>query len=86
MAGPHVAGAAALLLSAVPALAGRPDRLEAMLLAGARPKVAPVACGPEAIGVVPNDAPTGRGSEAAASLAARTAISTASPSAPTTAS
>jgi subtilisin family serine protease len=70
MAGPHVAGAAALLLSAVPALAGRPDRLEAILLAGARPKVAPVACGPEAIGAVPNDTYGSGIVEAAASLAA----------------
>ena len=70
MAGPHVAGAAALLLSAVPALAGNPDRLEALLLAGARPKIAPVACGPEAVGAVPNGTFGAGIVEAASSLAA----------------
>jgi len=70
MAGPHVAGAAALLLSAVPALAGNPDRLEALLLAGSRPKVAPVACGPEAVGAVPNGTFGAGIVEAANSLAA----------------
>jgi subtilisin family serine protease len=55
MASPHVAGAAALLLSANPSLKGLPDRLESLMLAGARPKTAPVACGGEAVGAIPNN-------------------------------
>jgi subtilisin family serine protease len=70
MAGPHVAGAAALLLSAVPALAGRPDRMEALLRTGARPMAASVACGPEVVGAVPNETFGAGIVEAAAALAA----------------
>ncbi len=55
MAAPHVAGVTALLLSANPALSGLPDRLEAVLLAGARPMTAVVECGGESPGVVPNN-------------------------------
>jgi subtilisin family serine protease len=54
MASPHVAGAAALLRSAIPALDGRPGLMEQLLLAGARPKTAPFACGGESAGAVPN--------------------------------
>jgi subtilisin family serine protease len=54
MASPHTAGAAALLLSAIPVLRGDPDRAERLLLAGARPRTAPAPCGTESPGAVPN--------------------------------
>jgi subtilisin family serine protease len=44
MAGPHVAGAVALLWSADPALAGDLDRTEAILLETARPMTVGIAC------------------------------------------
>jgi len=55
MASPHVAGVAALLHSAIPALDGQPQRMEALLLAGARPTAAPFVCGPELVGQMPNN-------------------------------
>jgi subtilisin family serine protease len=55
MAGPHVAGVAALLHSANPALDGQPERMEALLLAGARPMAASSTCGTELAGQVPNN-------------------------------
>jgi len=56
MASPHVAGVAALLLSAIPELDGKPDRMEEILLAGALPIPIPtgMTCGGEAGGAVPN--------------------------------
>ncbi|MGD8374891.1 MAG: S8 family serine peptidase [Acidobacteriota bacterium] len=70
MATPHVAGVAALLLSAIPALAGQPGRIEDLIIAGARPRQAPFACGLEPQGAVPNNT-FGHGIvDAAASLAA----------------
>ena len=44
MAGPHVAGAVALLWSADPALIGDLDRTEAILLETARPMTVDAAC------------------------------------------
>jgi subtilisin family serine protease len=48
MAGPHVAGAVALLWSADPALIGDLDRTEAILLETARPQMVDAACAAEA--------------------------------------
>jgi subtilisin family serine protease len=45
MAGPHVAGAAALLMSAYPALIGKPDLLQTRLERSAVPRTAAVNCG-----------------------------------------
>ena len=46
MAGPHVAGGVALLLSAIPALDGDVERIQYILEASADPMVDPSACGP----------------------------------------
>lgn len=45
MAAPHVAGAAALLLSALPALTGQPEALEARLKGAAVPRTTTETCG-----------------------------------------
>jgi hypothetical protein len=50
-----VAGVAALLHSANPALDGQPERMEALLLAGTRPMAAPFTCGTELNGQTPNN-------------------------------
>lgn len=54
MAGPHVAGVAALLLSAVPELRGQPALVEQLLRASARPATSNQSCGAFAGGAVPN--------------------------------
>ncbi len=45
MAAPHVAGAAALLMSAEPRLRGQPEAVEALLRASARPQLSAQSCG-----------------------------------------
>jgi subtilisin family serine protease len=55
MAGPHVAGVAALVLSAGECRRGLQGRLESHLLASARPRSAPRSCGEEGDDVVPNN-------------------------------
>ena len=55
MASPHVAGLAALMLSANPLLTGEVDAVEDILFRTADPMVASVACGDEAPGEVPNN-------------------------------
>jgi uncharacterized repeat protein (TIGR01451 family) len=54
MAGPHVAGLAALLISAEPALRGHPDLIEAVIEKSAVPRSDGAACG-DAAGAVPNN-------------------------------
>lgn len=54
MAGPHVAGVAALLMSADPSLIGDPDRIEAVLRASALPLTSTQTCGDYAGDAVPN--------------------------------
>ncbi|MDW8479226.1 MAG: S8 family serine peptidase [Xanthomonadales bacterium] len=54
MAAPHVAGVAALLMSARPALKGDPERVERLLKATAAPQTAAQDCGPYPGGAVPN--------------------------------
>lgn len=54
MAGPHVAGVAALLLSAHPQLKGRPAQVEAILRQSARPLFSGQACGGFAGSLSPN--------------------------------
>ncbi|MBK7470581.1 MAG: S8 family serine peptidase [Betaproteobacteria bacterium] len=55
MAGPHVAGAAALLLSAVPALVGQPAALKSRLSQNAVPRTSAQTCGAVAGAAVPNN-------------------------------
>jgi len=55
MASPHVAGLAALMLSANPLLRGEVDHVEEILFRTAEPKVAAIACGTESPGDVPNN-------------------------------
>lgn len=55
MAGPHVVGQVALLLSAQPALAGDVDRIEECIRATALPQTSNQACGGIPPGEVPND-------------------------------
>jgi hypothetical protein len=55
MAGPHVAGGVALLLSAFPSLTGNPDAIESRLTSSAKPiALTSTTCG-SAAGVVPNN-------------------------------
>ncbi len=54
MAGPHVAGVAALLLSAHPWLKGRPAQVEAILRQSARPLFSALTCGGFAGNLSPN--------------------------------
>ena len=54
MAGPHVAGAAALLMSAEPRLRGNPEAVEALLRASARPQLSAQTCGGFSGSLVPN--------------------------------
>jgi serine protease AprX len=54
MAGPHVAGLVALLISAEPALRGHPDQIEELVEKSATPRSAGAVCG-DAAGVVPNN-------------------------------
>jgi len=54
MAGPHVAGVAALVMSANPALKGDPDRVEAILRASAVPTPSSQTCGAFPGAAVPN--------------------------------
>jgi subtilisin family serine protease len=54
MAGPHVAGAAALLLSAYPWLAGEVDTIENLLEQTATPRTTSQACGGDTPASVPN--------------------------------
>ena len=54
MAGPHVVGGAALLMSAYPALAGKPDLLQSRLVHSAVPHSAAVNCGNLST-VIPNN-------------------------------
>ncbi len=54
MAGPHVAGAAALLMSAEPRLRGNPEAVEALLRASARPQLSAQSCGGFLGSLVPN--------------------------------
>jgi subtilisin family serine protease len=54
MAGPHVAGVAALLMSADPSLRGQPERIEALMRASARPRTSAQSCGGFQGSAVPN--------------------------------
>lgn len=54
MAGPHVAGVAALMMSADPTLIGNPDRVAALLRASARPATSAQDCGAFPGSQVPN--------------------------------
>ena len=54
MASPHTCGVAALLMSAIPALKGKPERFKELIIAGAIPHVADTPCS-EPMGVVPNN-------------------------------
>lgn len=54
MAAPHVAGVAALLMSAKPALKGDPERMERLLRQSAQPMYATQSCGPYPGGQIPN--------------------------------
>ncbi|MGQ0798806.1 MAG: S8 family serine peptidase [Pseudomarimonas sp.] len=54
MAGPHVAGAAALLMSADPRLRGNPEAVETLLRASARPQLSAQSCGGFLGSLVPN--------------------------------
>jgi subtilisin family serine protease len=85
MAAPHVAGLAALLISADPSLKGDPDRLEELILSGAFPLASSQECGGIPGSAIPNNT-FGRGRiDAMASLApvscpgSPTAVATASP-------
>lgn len=55
MAGPHVAGAVALLLSAVPALAGQPAAVQSRIEIAAVPRTSPSTCGGIPGATVPNN-------------------------------
>ncbi len=55
MAGPHVAGLVALLLSANPWLAGDPDAIEPAITSTAVPRTTPQTCGGVAGSAVPNN-------------------------------
>lgn len=55
MAGPHVAGAVALLLSAVPALAGQPNAVQSRIEIAAAPRTSPSTCGGVPGATVPNN-------------------------------
>ena len=55
MAGPHVAGLVALLISADPALAGNVDELEAIITRSARPITTDENCGGDQFDSVPNN-------------------------------
>ncbi len=55
MAGPHVAGVAALLLAARPELKGHPDRIRAALTTLADPKTSSQGCGGDAADAIPNN-------------------------------
>ena len=55
MAGPHVAAAVALLISAQPALRGDVDTIEALLEAGALPRTTAQGCGGDTASQVPNN-------------------------------
>jgi subtilisin family serine protease len=55
MAGPHVAGAAALLMSADPALRGQTDMIRAILSRTADPLPSDQGCGGDAADAVPNN-------------------------------
>lgn len=55
MAGPHVAGVAALLWSAAPELRGQVDESEAILRRSAQPMSSPQNCGDAAGGATPNN-------------------------------
>ncbi len=54
MAGPHVAGVVALMISANPNLAGQVDRIEAILRETARPMLDTVSCNAQPLDAVPN--------------------------------
>jgi serine protease AprX len=55
MAGPHVAGAAALLLSAAPDYRGDVDAIESFLLQSTEPKTTDEGCGGDTLDDVPNN-------------------------------
>jgi len=55
MAGPHVAGVAALLMSAEPTLKGRTDMMRAILTRTADPRTSSQGCGGDAPDAVPNN-------------------------------
>ena len=55
MAGPHVAGVAALLLSARPDLKGHPDQIRALLTTMADPFTSSQGCGGDAPDAIPNN-------------------------------
>ncbi len=55
MAGPHVAGVAALLLSARPDLKGHPERIRAWLTTTADPHTSAQGCGGDAPDAIPNN-------------------------------
>jgi hypothetical protein len=54
MASPHVAAAAALVMSAEPRLRGQPEAVETLLRMSARPQFSVQSCGGFAGGVTPN--------------------------------
>ncbi len=56
MAGPHVAGAVALILSARPELAGQVDAIQQILQSTAKPLVDTAQCGGLSVGTIPNHA------------------------------
>jgi serine protease AprX len=55
MAGPHVAGAVALIISADPGMAGQVDSIESLLESTARPRTSTQLCGSDTSGQVPNN-------------------------------
>ena len=55
MAGPHVAGVVALVLSANPVLVGEPDRIEPLLTSSALPRTATQSCGTVPGTEIPNN-------------------------------
>lgn len=55
MAGPHVAGAVALIISAAPGMAGQVDSIETLLENTARPRTSTQLCGSDTSGQVPNN-------------------------------
>jgi subtilisin family serine protease len=55
MAGPHVAGVTALLLSAEPSLKGRVQMVEQILMRTANPKTSSQGCGGDSASDVPNN-------------------------------
>jgi hypothetical protein len=55
MAGPHVAGAVALIISAAPGMAGQVDSIETLLESTARPRTSTQLCGSDTSGQVPNN-------------------------------